>query len=66
MRQPQGAGAAFSAGLIHRLRRGDDLEELLRFACAAGSRWCSRPFGAPLPNEAEIDVFADRAPTNLR
>lgn len=64
LKQAQGAGAAFSAALIHGLRRGDDLDTTLRFACAAGSLWCSRPFGDALAEEDEIYAF-QRRPLDL-
>lgn len=55
--QPQGAGAAFCAALIHTRGSGMDLGRRLLFACAAGTLWCTRPTDTPLPTAAEIAVF---------
>jgi sugar/nucleoside kinase (ribokinase family) len=57
VRQVQGAGAAFSAGLIHARGQGQSLPDCLRFACAAGSLWCSRAPDAPLPSADDITVL---------
>jgi len=54
VQQVQGAGAAFSAALIHSRDNGESLPEQLRFACAAGSLWCSHRPDDPLPTAAEI------------
>jgi sugar/nucleoside kinase (ribokinase family) len=58
MRQVQGAGAAFSAALIHARHSGAGLDQALRFACTAGSLWCSRTPEGALPRADEIDAFA--------
>ncbi|GIF01135.1 carbohydrate kinase family protein [Paractinoplanes rishiriensis] len=54
VRQVQGAGAAFSAALIHSRTRGDDLVKSLDYACAGGSLWCTRSLDGPLPRDNEI------------
>lgn len=54
VRQPQGAGAAFSAGLIHTWDTGHGIADRLRFACAVGSLWCTRATCEPLPTLAEV------------
>ncbi|MDR7277725.1 sugar/nucleoside kinase (ribokinase family) [Catenuloplanes atrovinosus] len=54
VRQPQGAGAAFSAGLIHTWDTGQDIAARLRFACAVGSLWCTRATSDPLPTDTEV------------
>jgi sugar/nucleoside kinase (ribokinase family) len=54
VRQVQGAGSAFSAALIHARSRGQELPGCLRYACAAGSLWCSRTPDGPLPSAADI------------
>jgi len=59
VRQVQDAGAAFSAAFIHSRHDGADLEQALRFACAAGSLWCGRTHHGPLPRDDEITTFAD-------
>ncbi|GLY99805.1 carbohydrate kinase family protein [Actinoplanes sp. NBRC 103695] len=58
VRQVQGAGAAFSAALIHSRTRGDYLERSLIYACAAGSLWCTRCLDDPLPRDAEISALS--------
>ncbi|MFI9591194.1 carbohydrate kinase family protein [Nonomuraea sp. NPDC052265] len=58
VRQVQGAGAAFSAALIHSRLSGEDLEGMLRLGCAAGSLWCSRTHDGPLPDAQEISALA--------
>jgi len=58
VRQVQGAGAAFSAALIHARLGGAEPAEALRFACAAGSLWCSRTHDGALPGADEISAFA--------
>jgi sugar/nucleoside kinase (ribokinase family) len=57
VRQVQGAGAAFSAALIHSRTRGDDLVSSLTYACASGSLWCTRSLDDPLPTDAEISAL---------
>jgi sugar/nucleoside kinase (ribokinase family) len=57
VRQVQGAGAAFSAALIHARSQGQSLPGCLRFACAAGSFWCSQTPDTPLPSAADITEF---------
>jgi sugar/nucleoside kinase (ribokinase family) len=57
VRQVQGAGAAFSAALIHSRTRGDDLVSSLGYACASGSLWCTRSLDEPLPREGEISAL---------
>jgi sugar/nucleoside kinase (ribokinase family) len=57
VRQVQGAGAAFSAALIHSRTRGDDLVSSLNYACAAGSLWCTRSLDEPLPRNDEISAL---------
>ncbi len=59
VQQVQGAGAMFSAALIHARHSGAELGEALRFACAAGSLWCSRTHDGALPDAAEISAFAE-------
>lgn len=56
--QVVGAGAAFSAALIHARQDGADPGQAMRFACAAGSLWCSRTHDGPLPRADEISAFA--------
>lgn len=56
--QVVGAGAAFSAALIHARRDGADPGQAPQFACAAGSLWCGRTHEGPLPRLEEIRVFA--------
>jgi sugar/nucleoside kinase (ribokinase family) len=58
VQQVQGAGAAFSAALIHARQAGAEVAEALRFACAAGSLWCSRTHHGALPGADDIDAFA--------
>jgi sugar/nucleoside kinase (ribokinase family) len=57
VQQVQGAGAAFSAALIHARSQGQSLPRCLQFACAAGSLWCSRTPDARLPSADEITAF---------
>lgn len=57
VRQVQGAGAAFSAALIHSRARGDDLASSLAYACASGSLWCTRSLDEPLPRDDEISAL---------
>lgn len=57
VQQVQGAGAAFSAALIHARSQGQSLPDCLRFACAAGSLWCSRAPDAPLPSADDITTL---------
>lgn len=57
VRQVQGAGAAFSAALIHSRTRGDDLVRSLGYACASGSLWCTRSLDEPLPSNDEISAL---------
>jgi sugar/nucleoside kinase (ribokinase family) len=52
--QVQGAGAVFSAALLHRRAQGDELVDALRFACAAGSTWCTRSPNSPLPTTDDV------------
>jgi sugar/nucleoside kinase (ribokinase family) len=57
VRQVQGAGAAFSAALIHADHsplKDRSAEEQLRFACTAGSLWCARTPDDPLPTREEV------------
>jgi sugar/nucleoside kinase (ribokinase family) len=56
VRQVQGAGAAFSAALIHGRARGDDLTTSLGYACASGSLWCTRSLDEPLPRDDQINA----------
>ena len=59
VRQVQGAGAAFSAALIHTQSdpHGSSSEQRLRFACAAGSLWCGRQPDGPLPTREQVLRF---------
>lgn len=57
VRQVQGAGAAFSAALIHSRAQGADLTTSLGYACAAGSLWCTRSLDDPLPTDGEISAL---------
>jgi sugar/nucleoside kinase (ribokinase family) len=57
VQQGQGAGAAFSAALIHARSQGQALPGCLRFACSAGSLWCSRTPEAPLPSADDITAL---------
>jgi sugar/nucleoside kinase (ribokinase family) len=59
--QVRGAGATFSAALIHARHDGADPGQAVRFACAAGSLWCSRTQHGPLPGADEISAFASSA-----
>jgi sugar/nucleoside kinase (ribokinase family) len=59
VQQVHGPGAVFSAAFIHARRRGETLPACLRFACAAGSLWCSRPSDAPLPSARDITTLLD-------
>ena len=60
VRQVHGAGSVFSAALIYAQRRYETLPACLRFACAAGSLWCSRPSDAPLPIARDIVALLNR------
>ena len=60
LRQVQGAGAAFSAALIHSRSRGDPPPRSLAYACAAGSLWCGRSADGPLPRDEEIRALTRR------
>jgi sugar/nucleoside kinase (ribokinase family) len=60
LRQVQGAGAAFSAALIHSRDRGEPLPQCLEFACAAGSLWCGRSADDPLPTGEQIRTLMRR------
>jgi sugar/nucleoside kinase (ribokinase family) len=60
VRQVHGAGSVFSAALIYARRRYETLPACLRFACAAGSLWCSRPSDAPLPIARDIVALLNR------
>jgi sugar/nucleoside kinase (ribokinase family) len=60
VRQIQGAGAAFSAALIHARLLGQTLPECLRFACAAGSAWCSRASADHPPGIGDIRALLAR------
>jgi sugar/nucleoside kinase (ribokinase family) len=55
--QPQGAGAAFSAALIHTIQSNMDIEQRLKLACATGSLWCTRSTATALPTLSEIAAF---------
>lgn len=57
VQQVQGAGAAFLAALIHARSQGQSLPDCLRFACAAGSLWCSRTPDALLPSADDITAL---------
>jgi sugar/nucleoside kinase (ribokinase family) len=57
VQQVQGAGAAFSAALIHARGHDQPLPACLQFACAAGSLWCSRTPDAPLPSADDITAL---------
>lgn len=61
VRQVQGAGAAFSAALIHRRDAGAPLQDCLTFAAAAGSHWCGRSTEGPLPTADEISARMSRS-----
>jgi sugar/nucleoside kinase (ribokinase family) len=65
VQQVHGAGAVFSAALIHARRCGEALPACLRFACAAGSLWCSLPPDAPLPTGRDITALLDRSSGDL-
>lgn len=54
VQQVQGAGAAFSAALIHARSHGQPLSDCLQFACAAGSLWCGRTQDGLLPSAEDI------------
>jgi sugar/nucleoside kinase (ribokinase family) len=60
VRQVQGAGSVFSAALLHSIEAGWPLGEALRFACGAGSLWCSRSAHDPLPSLAQVQKFLVR------
>ena len=60
VRQPQGAGAAFSAGLIHTWRQDLTIPDRLRFACAAGSAWCERGTDQPLLTVSDVEEALKR------
>lgn len=57
VQQVQGAGAAFSAALIHARRHSQHLPDCLQFACAAASLWCSRTPDVPLPSADDITAL---------
>jgi|GEM_PF-4029700 len=56
--QVQGAGAAFSAALIHARCIGLSPQNAARFACRAGSLWCSRTPHGPLPTLLDLETWA--------
>ncbi len=52
-----GAGDVFRAGFIHALLRGDEPEDVLRFANAAAAVSCTRPGAvASVPSLAEVEL----------
>ena len=55
VRQVQGAGAVFSAALIHATEKTGSLEERLQYACAAGSLWCACKPDQDPPAPADIE-----------
>lgn len=60
--QVQGAGAIFSAALIHSGSTGASLPARLRYACTAGSLWCSQPAGQDLPDPGAIKAAVRTGP----
>ena len=56
-RQVQGAGSVFSAALLHSIEAGWTLSDALKFACGAGSLWCSRSAHGSLPGLADVEAF---------
>jgi sugar/nucleoside kinase (ribokinase family) len=46
--QTQGAGAVFSAALIHGMLQGQVAGDALSYACGLASRWCGYPAASPL------------------
>lgn len=64
IQQVQGAGSVFSAALIHYTGAGADLSACLRYACAAGSLWCSATPADGFPRGDDIErALADGPPT---
>jgi sugar/nucleoside kinase (ribokinase family) len=64
LRDPVGAGDAFTAGFLHALLNEQSLAEACRFASAAGALVAAQE-GATQPLErGQIETFLQRAETN--
>lgn len=57
---PVGAGDAFSAGLLHKLKKGYPLEQACDFACRMGAMICSKKSSIPDYSNDEVNILSRR------